>query len=191
MEDKNKQQEPQSLSQAVGCGSLLAVARKQQKKTVEEIAEELNLSVTQIRTIELDQSEGLPEPTYVRGYIRSYAKLLGLDAEEVLESYLHPNWQKTSSLDDIPRRIGNADDESTRFVTPAKVILLLVLAGVAGFLWWSGLLDDLMSTKFLILFALDPCRRKTLRDYSAPIRGNFLKANARKKPCVYVFEYDL
>ena len=147
MEDKNKQQEPQSLSKAVGCGSLLAAARKQQKKTVEEIAEELNLSVTQIRTIELDQSEGLPEPTYVRGYIRSYAKLLGLDAEEVLESYLHPNWQKTSSLDDIPRRIGNADDESTRFVTPAKVILLLVLAGVAGFLWWSGLLNDLMSTK--------------------------------------------
>jgi len=140
MEEKNKQQEPQPVKPSVGCGSLLASARKEQKKSVEEIADELNLSVTQIKTIELDQSEGLPEPTYVRGYIRSYAKLLGLDAEKILESYLHPNWQKSSSLDDIPRRIGNADEESKRFFTPVKVIVFLVLIGSLTFLWMSGLL---------------------------------------------------
>ena len=144
MEDKNKNQEPQSIEPSVGCGSLLSSARKKQKKSVEEIADELNLSITQIKTIELDQSEGLPEPTYVRGYIRSYAKLLGLDAEEVLENYLHPNWQKSTSLDDLQRRIGNADEESKRFHSPAKIIIFIVLLSSFSFLWFSGLLKDLI-----------------------------------------------
>jgi len=128
-----------------GSGSLLAAARKQQNKTVEEIADELNLSVTQIRTIELDQSEGLPEPTYVRGYIRSYARLLGLDVDDVLDHYLNPNWQKGSRLDDIPRGIGSAsENESGGFMTPGKVVFFILVIAIIGFLWLSGKLDSLI-----------------------------------------------
>ena len=145
MEDKNKQLDSQHAELKTGSGSLLSAARKQQNRTVEEIADELNLSVTQIKTIELDQSEGLPEPTYVRGYIRSYARLLGLDAEQVLENYLNPNWQKSTSLDDMPKGIGSADDaDSSSFFTPAKVIVLLVLIASFTFLWSSGLLKDIL-----------------------------------------------
>jgi len=145
MEDKNKQAASAHAEARVGSGSLLAAAREKQKKSVEEIAEELNLSVTQIKTIESDQSEGLPEPTYVRGYIRSYAKLLGLDVDKVLESYLHPNWQKSSSLDDMPRGIGNAEEESRRFFTPAKVVVLLMFLAVLAFLWYSGMLSSFIN----------------------------------------------
>jgi len=81
MEDKNIQDPVSTSLHLKGSGSMLAEARKKQNKTVEEIASELNLTVQQIRTIELDQTDGLPEPTYVRGYIRSYANLLGLDVE--------------------------------------------------------------------------------------------------------------
>jgi len=129
-----------------GSGSLLATARKSQNRTVEEIADELNLSVTQIKTIELDQSEGLPEPTYVRGYIRSYAKLLNLDPETVLENYLNPNWQQTTNLEDMPRGIsGNTITETSRFWTPAKVIGLLAVVLSAAFLWYSGMLNSLLN----------------------------------------------
>lgn len=129
-----------------GSGSMLADARKKQQRTVEEIASELNLSVTQIRTIELDQSEGLPEPTYVRGYIRSYASLLGLNPELVLENYKNPNWQKSANLDDMPRGIGSAEmAEPNRFFTTGKIIGLLVAAGIAAFLWYSGLFSDWLS----------------------------------------------
>jgi len=143
MEDKNKQSESQNPEPKVGSGALLAEARKQQNRSVEEIADELNLSVTQIKTIELDQTEGLPEPTYVRGYIRSYAKLLGLNAEEILESYLHPNWQKGSSLDDIPRGIANAEEDSESFFSLTKIIIIFVLLASIAFLWKTGLLGDL------------------------------------------------
>ncbi len=129
-----------------GSGNMLAAARKKQQKTIEEIAEELNLSVSQIKTIELDQTEGLPEPTYVRGYIRSYAKLLGLKPEEVLHNYLNPDWQKTSSLNDIPRGIGAADENSPGFFTPAKLFMLLLTAVLVTGLWYYGMLDGLLGS---------------------------------------------
>lgn len=150
MEEKNKLSDDVRLEPTQGSGSLLAVARKQQNRSVEEIADELNLSVTQIRTIELDQSEGLPEPTYVRGYIRSYAKLLGLDAKEVLDHYLNPNWQKGSRLDEMPRGIGSANEsERGGFLTVGKVVTAVVLLSVISFLWFTGKLNGLFGEQTL------------------------------------------
>ena len=148
MDDKNKLADDVQTEIKRGSGSILTAARKLQNKTVEEIADELNLSVTQIRTIESDQSEGLPEPTYVRGYIRSYARLLGLDADDVLEHYLNPNWQKGARLDDMPRDIGSADESrSGGFFTPVKLVVLLLIAGVAAYLLLSGKLNGLVSSQ--------------------------------------------
>lgn len=147
MENKVDGLDDQANTPREGSGSLLAAARKKQNKSVEEIAAELNLSVTQIKTIELDQNEGLPEPTYVRGYIRSYARLLGLDAEQVLESYLNPNWQKGSSLDEMPKRLSNADEMGAKnFFTLSKVIMVLLVLSIVAFLWFSGLFTSLLSS---------------------------------------------
>lgn len=146
MEDKNKLTDDVRENPKRGSGTMLAAARKQQNRSVEEIADELNLSATQIRTIELDQSEGLPEPTYVRGYIRSYAKLLGLDPNRVLDNYLNPNWQKGSRLDEMPRGIGSANEsDHGGFFSPAKVVSLLLLFSVLGFLWLTGKFDGVFS----------------------------------------------
>jgi cytoskeleton protein RodZ len=144
MEDKQKQTDAASPNLQHGSGSMLATARKQQKKTIEEIAKELNLSVTQVKLIELDQTEGLPEPTYVRGYIRGYAKLLGLNPDEVLQNYLNPNWQQTSDLNDIPKGIGgNTRESDGGFFSPAKTILLLIILGVLAYIWYIGTLSDI------------------------------------------------
>lgn len=147
MDEKNKLTDDVQVDTKRGSGSLLAAARKSQNKTVEEIAHELNLSVTQIRTIESDQSEGLPEPTYVRGYIRSYARLLGLEADEILEHYLNPNWQKGARLDDMPRDIGSADDGRKKgFLSPFKLVALLLIIAFIAFLLFSGKMNDFLGT---------------------------------------------
>ena len=154
MDDKKKLDEEIQEVPKRGSGSLLAAARKKQNRTVEEIADELNLSATQIRTIELDQSEGLPEPTYVRGYIRSYARLLGLDVDDVLDHYLNPNWQKGTRLDDMPRGIGSAgESESSGFFTPGKVVFMILFAAIIGFLWFSGKLDSFLKPQASVTVA--------------------------------------
>lgn len=145
MEEKITQIDEQDLTPKLGSGAMLAAARKQQGRSIEEIADELNLSLTQIRSIELDQSEGLPEPTYVRGYIRSYAKLLGLDVEEVLSHYLNKNWQKSANLDDMPRGIGDGETAESSTFSPAKVIVFVLVVGLLVFFWMSGALTDLLN----------------------------------------------
>lgn len=129
--------------EVMGSGAMLAQARKALSKSVEEIATELNLSVSQIKTIELDQSQGLPEPTYVRGYIRSYANLVGLNPEEVLSNYLNKNWQKSTNLDDLPRGIADSEHGDTNLFSPARVIAFLILASALGFLAYTGILSSL------------------------------------------------
>lgn len=136
-----EQQEPKQ-----GSGSLLLAARKEQGKSVDEIANELNLSASQISTIEADQVEGLPEPTYVRGYIRSYAKLLGLDVDEVLDHYQNPNWQKGSSLDEMPRGLEPADDDQGSNRLMKSLVVLVVLGGII-YAFLSGSFDGLIQDR--------------------------------------------
>ncbi|MEM7357841.1 MAG: RodZ domain-containing protein [Pseudomonadota bacterium] len=147
MEDKHRLSDDNELPVQQGSGSLLATARKQQQKTIEEIADELNLSVSQLKTIELDQTEGLPEPTYVRGYIRAYAKLLGLDPDDVLKNYLNPNWKQGSNLNDIPRGIGATQEPESGFLSPAKALISLALVAAIGFLWYSGSFPNLFAER--------------------------------------------
>lgn len=144
MEEKQKALEELPAEPRQGSGSLLARARKQQNKSIEQIAEELNLSVSQIRTIELDQTDGLPEPTYVRGYIRAYAKLLGLEPEVVLQNYLNEDWQKFTNLNDMPRGIGSAERGSKKWFSVGKLVLLGLIALIAVALWYGGVFDSIV-----------------------------------------------
>jgi len=52
--------------------------------SIEDVAAELKLSHFQIQALEDDDWATLPGTTYARGYLRSYARLLGLDAERLL-----------------------------------------------------------------------------------------------------------
>lgn len=68
-------------------GRALAAAREQAGMTIEQAASNLRLSVRQVQALEEDDATALPAPTFVRGFIRNYAKLLQLDAEMLLEIY--------------------------------------------------------------------------------------------------------
>jgi cytoskeleton protein RodZ len=149
MEDKNTNSSDSVELPKQGSGSILAAERKAQNKTVEDVAEELNLSVTQIRTIELDQTEGLPEPTYVRGYIRSYARILDLDPTQVLENYLNPNWQQSSKLDELPKGIGSAlgAEDGSNSGGVARWLAVLLLITLVAFAWFSGWFNGVADVK--------------------------------------------
>jgi cytoskeleton protein RodZ len=70
-----------------GPGAKLALAREQQGKTREQVAAVLNIQMSKIVALETDQYEQVFSPVFTRGYLRSYAKLLGLDAEALVREY--------------------------------------------------------------------------------------------------------
>lgn len=71
----------------VGPGQMLADARIQLKLSVEDIAEKLKFKKNLVENIEQDVFDQTLPATYNRGYLRSYAKLVNVDVNEVLSAY--------------------------------------------------------------------------------------------------------
>ena len=68
-------------------GEILSNARKAASWTVAEVAIKLNLTVSAVEFLEQNQFAQLPGTTFARGYIRSYAKLLGLDGAQLAQAF--------------------------------------------------------------------------------------------------------
>lgn len=68
-------------------GEVLSNARKARGWTVAEVASKLNLTVSAVEFLEQNQFAQLPGTTFARGYIRSYAKLLGLDGTQLAQAF--------------------------------------------------------------------------------------------------------
>lgn len=114
---------------SASAGPMLRAARKEKSMSVEDVSEQLNLSNSVVDAIENDSWEHLPEATYVRGYIRSYARLLGIDPADVLMSFRYNNSEQNISLDSMPRKI---EDRKISFSIPKKIKLLLFVGAIAA-----------------------------------------------------------
>jgi cytoskeleton protein RodZ len=75
-----------ALSQAFtpGFGATLAAARESRGLTVAQVAERLKLSARQIEAIEAEDWASLPDPVFVRGFVRNYAKLVGVAPDDLM-----------------------------------------------------------------------------------------------------------
>ncbi|RHW77703.1 RodZ domain-containing protein [Colwellia sp. RSH04] len=71
----------------IGPGAMLRDARVKLKKSQEDIALRLNFKISLVQDIEADNLDKSLPATYNRGYLASYAKIVGVDKEDVLASY--------------------------------------------------------------------------------------------------------
>ena len=73
--------------EVVGPGQMLAEARKKLSLGVEDVAEKLKFKKNLVQNIEQDIFDQKLPATFNRGYLRSYAKLVNIDVNEVLSAY--------------------------------------------------------------------------------------------------------
>jgi cytoskeleton protein RodZ len=90
-----------------GVGQLLRAARLERGLTIEDVARQLRLSVRQVIALEEDDYSKLSSITFLRGFVRNYAKLLQMDAapllQRVQESLPPPQTQTISyQIEGIP-----------------------------------------------------------------------------------------
>lgn len=69
----------QPLSSGSGSGAALLAERRRQGLSLGDISRQLKLSVRQVEALERDDYSGFKGQVFVHGFIRNYAKLLGLD----------------------------------------------------------------------------------------------------------------
>jgi len=70
-------------------GDLLRSKREAAGMSQAQVGEALHLTVHYIKSLESDEYSKLPGLTFVKGYFRSYARLLKLDEAAILDCYEH------------------------------------------------------------------------------------------------------
>lgn len=119
------------LAQTPSAGAILAAQRKQLGMSVDEVSAKLKLSHRQIEALETDRYDALPGNTFVRGFVRNYARLLQIDAQPLLH-YLESHLPQEAPQAALPRlqsetlptlRPGGSPGQSS--------FLLAVLGGLA------------------------------------------------------------
>jgi cytoskeleton protein RodZ len=65
----------------------LRAARLARAWELADVAKQLHITATQVAAIEEGRFQDLPGSAFARGYLRNYARLLGLDTEQVLAAY--------------------------------------------------------------------------------------------------------
>ncbi|AUB80822.1 RodZ domain-containing protein [Candidatus Thiodictyon syntrophicum] len=125
-------------------GRRLRVQRQSRGIEIERIAAQLHLRVATVEALEQDRYQDLPGPVFVTGYLRNYARLLGLDAEPLIAAFrtAHPDPEPVGlRVSPLPRQeIGSSH-------ILVRLISLALLAAVVTMLalWWQNRAELLSS----------------------------------------------
>lgn len=76
----------QATTQPASARSVLAQKRGELALSITDVARHLKLSPAQVEALEAGAYERLPGRVFVRGFLRNYAKLLGIDPQPLLRS---------------------------------------------------------------------------------------------------------
>ena len=68
-------------------GQYLRELREQRKMSVEEVSRATRVPMASVERIETDRFDELPGEVFVRGFLKSYARSLGVPPDEVLARY--------------------------------------------------------------------------------------------------------
>lgn len=122
-----------------GPGTMLRMARESRGATVAEVAAALKMRPRQIEAIENEDFSRLSGATFVRGFIRNYAKLLKIDAAAVLAALPEKAAQPEVGLsapDDVGVKMPSPAGRQGKGLVGATVLALLML-GVALVLYFD------------------------------------------------------
>ena len=118
-------------------GETLRKAREDKGWTLSAVAQQLNLTERSLGRIEAGDFSQLPGHTFARGYVRAYAKLLGLDQTRLVQEFdQHTGTNASGSNVNSLGRIEEPGRLSRTFMRFFGFALLLLLAAVAWY-WWQ------------------------------------------------------
>jgi hypothetical protein len=69
-------------------GEMLRKVREHQGLSLQDVAEQTRIAVRFLEAVEQEGFDRLPSATFVRGYVRQYAGVLGLDEDDVVDGYM-------------------------------------------------------------------------------------------------------
>src|SRR5690606_4630031 len=94
-------------------GEALRAAREARNWLKSDVAMQLHLSTDALTYLETGQFDKLPGMTFARGYVRAYAKLLGLDQNQLVRDF-DVTTGSTSTVVSNVHNLGRIEEPSDR-----------------------------------------------------------------------------
>jgi cytoskeleton protein RodZ len=130
---------PGAVPEVATAGALLREAREAAGITVDTVAQQLKLAPRQVRALEEGDFAHLPGRTFIRGFMRNYARLLRLDPTVVLAALPDAGTGQppdNPSLAPTPRPMGELPPDSptrrswTRWAIPLAMVAAVAVTAV-------------------------------------------------------------
>jgi hypothetical protein len=124
-----------------GIGATLKDARRRIGMDIKEAEERTKIRTRYLRALEAEDWEVLPAPAYVRGFLRVYGQILGLDGEMLADryrrSYEEPAAIQSAAAEPVlsNRRASGSRPPSRSgwiVVVGAVIVILLVILAILG-----------------------------------------------------------
>ncbi len=97
--------------------------------SLEELSRATRVPASSVERIEADQYDELPGEVFVRGFLRSYARAVGLDADDVLARYTAS--RRVAWVTPLPISSPAKPARGRRFGVAIALVLLLILFTLA------------------------------------------------------------
>ena len=126
-------------------GTILTDARRRQGIDIETVERETKIRAKYLLALENEEWDVLPGPAYVRGFIRSYADLLGIDGEVLVDEYRRRRHAEPATgpggLGEPVLRERRVLDDRRRRSVWRWLILAAIVVGIAIALLIVGITD--------------------------------------------------
>jgi cytoskeletal protein RodZ len=109
-------------------GARLRYERELRGMSLEEVARATRIPFASLERVEADRFDDLPGEVFVRGFLRSYARAIGIEPDEILA--LYGSARRVPQVTPVPVN-ASPRRESRRVGVAIAVVLLLVLCTMA------------------------------------------------------------
>ncbi|MFN0278367.1 MAG: helix-turn-helix domain-containing protein [Pyrinomonadaceae bacterium] len=115
---------------SVTLGEKLRQAREAKGISIGEVAEQTRISPLYIESIDNDDYRGLPGGIFNRGFVKSYAKYVGVDEQEALSDYAQLLYEREGDVEDVKfhRPEVLTDDRAPASMLPTLIVAVVILA---------------------------------------------------------------
>lgn len=122
---------------SITLGEKLRQAREERGISISEVAEQTRISALYIQSIENDDYRTLPGGIFNKGFVKSYARCVGVDEQEALQDYAAlTGSQNIQSVDEPKTRRpqvltdDNRSSSSLKTIVFAVILVTLIVGGV-------------------------------------------------------------
>jgi len=114
-------------------GDRLRREREMRGITLDEICESTKIARRHLEALERDRFDQLPGGVFNKGFVRAYARFLGIDEDQAVADYTAATHEQPEPEDKFPLEIHEEDDRQPKR-RRSLLPLIFILAAVAGVL---------------------------------------------------------